>query len=240
MKDFMRDLVYSSDDSDSWFYQKYFCGGANFRYWTFQLSLNILRQTRENPTFVETGCQRMEEDIGAGMSTSIFGEYCRRYGGQVFTVDLVKAHLNICRECTQQYKDLIHYIESDSVAWLKSIRNLEADLLYLDSYDHPHFEILNEYGGLTDMEKAARTVRDLGQKEILRRHGHLLKPCQEHCLNEFLAAESSGVVKKDTLVLIDDNQLAGGGKSRLLKDYLREHEWICLFDLQQSLWVRKV
>jgi hypothetical protein len=36
--------------------------------------------------------------------------------------------------------------------------------------------------------------------------------------------------------MIDDNQLPGGGKSRLAKEHLAGLGWSCLLDFQQSVW----
>jgi hypothetical protein len=238
--DKMNELVFADDGSDNWLYKKYYYNGANSRYWSFQIALNLLIQRVLEPVIIETGCQRQEDDLGAGMSTSLFGEFCQRYNGRLFTVDLVQANLDICKTCTKEYVDVIKYICSDSVTWLRDTGGIEADLLYLDSWDHPYGEILNCYGGQNDLQKAIDTVNTMNQSEILAAHADLLNPCQEHCLNEFLAAESSGKVTPRTMVLIDDNQLPGGGKSRLAKAHLAATGWICLFDLQQSLWVKEI
>ncbi|MFH1547075.1 MAG: hypothetical protein ABIC57_01160 [bacterium] len=210
----METIVYTDDKSFNWLFDKYYFCGSNSRYWTFQMALNLLFQRKNSPVIVETGCQRQEDDLGAGMSTSIFGEYCSRHGGKLYTVDLIETHLNICRECTSEHSRNIEYVLSDSVAWLKKAARVNIDLLYLDSLDYP-------VGSQAD---------DIRMQEA----------AQVHCLNEFKAAESSGKLKDNCLILIDDNQLPGGGKPRLLKQYLKAQGWTCLLDLQQSLWVRKL
>jgi hypothetical protein len=214
--DVMQRLVLTDDQTQSWLYQKYYYGGTNSRYWTWQIALNLLLQRHPNPVIIETGCQRLPDDLDAGMSTSILGEYCHRHGGKLYTVDLFPNHLQTCRECTIPFAASIEYVESDSIAWLRDAKGIQADLLYLDSLDYP-FSL--------DGRTWNRTEAQLSQ---------------EHCLNEFLAAEGSGKLKGDTIFLADDNQLLGGGKPRLLKSYLIERGWICLLDLQQSLWVREI
>jgi FMN-dependent NADH-azoreductase len=59
---------------------------------------------------------------------------------------------------------------------------------------------------------------------------------QSHCLAEFRAIEPR--LQKNTIVLIDDNMLPFGGKPKLLKEYLDQKGWVCLFDYQQTLWIR--
>ena len=213
----IREFVFSDDQYKNWFFEKYYFHGSNSRYWTFQMSLNLLLQ-REKKDFVivETGCQRMADDLGAGMSTSIFGEFCQRYGGKLYTVDLFPQHLKVCQECTQQWKNSIEYIESDSIKWLKESKGIKASLLYLDSLDYPIAE-----DGSRSLDATAE------------------KAAQEHCLNEFLTAKRNGFLTDQTILMADDNQLPGGGKPKLLKTFLLKEGWICLFDHQQSLWIRE-
>lgn len=235
----MKDLIFTDGASEKWFYKKYYASGGNSRYFTFQLALNLLKQLRENPVIVETGCQRMPDDLGAGMSTSIFGEFCQKYGGHLYTVDLIPQNLSICKNCTARWSNRITYIQSDSIAWLDK-GSVQADLLYLDSLDYDYGGLLNIYGGRTDIQKAMKIVNDLGDAEVLKRHSNIILPAQEHCLNELRTAIRAGVIKENTILMIDDNQLPGGGKSRLAKEYLTDAHWICLLDFQQTVWVRNL
>lgn len=206
-------LLYTGEDiKGNWFYNKYYYGGANSRYYTFQLALNLLHQRHKNPVIIETGCQRQEEDVGAGMSTSIFAEYIQRYGGSLITVDIDRIHLARAQSYVTKWPEaIITFVPMDSVSFLKQHQG-QCDLLYLDSLDYP----VGENDGNLAMQYAA----------------------QEHCLNEFLAIESK--LPDNIILLIDDNQFGGGGKPKLLKEYLLSHQWICLLDLQSSLWIKLV
>jgi len=235
----MKDLVYTDHGSKNWLFEKYYFGGQNYRYFTFQLALNLLKQKHPNPAIIETGCQRMKDDLGAGMSTSVFGEFCSKYGGHITSVDISENNLKVCKECTVQYSSFITYVRSDSVSFLSGKRG-SVDLLYLDSLDYDYSGLLNIYGGASDINKAVQTVNAVSQDELLSRHSNIILPSQEHCLNELKAAERSGMVKANTILMIDDNQLPGGGKSRLAKDYLASTGWTCLLDHQQTLWVREI
>ena len=62
-------------------------------------------------------------------------------------------------------------------------------------------------------------------------------PCQEHQLRELKLAYPNLAPK--AVVLLDDNDLPGGGKTRLAKEFLFKKGWHLLYDGQQSLWVRK-
>ena len=46
-------------------------------------------------------------------------------------------------------------------------------------------------------------------------------------------------LSSQAIILLDDNNFPNGGKTLLSKDYLLENGWLCLFDLQQSLWARR-
>jgi hypothetical protein len=210
----LKDQIYTSDEyiQKNWFYQKYFYCGGNARYWTFQLAMNILLQKYSNPVIIETGCQRQKDDLGAGMSTSIFGEFCSRNNGKLITVDNSEKHLSICKECTSEWSPVIEYVQSDSIEYLQKYSGF-ISLLYLDSLDYP----VGDQAGDIFMQQAA----------------------QYHNLNEFLAIEPYiKTLGSKPLILLDDNCLNNGGKPKILKEYLEQGGWVCLFDYQQSLWIK--
>jgi hypothetical protein len=203
---------FTSDDHKNWLFEKYYYAGANLRLLTFQAALGLLSQKgRDNALIIETGCQRQKDDVGAGMSTSIFGEYIFYHGGRVITVDNYEPHLIVCQECTQEWIDHISYVLSDSLSFLSECSEA-PDLLYLDSLDYP----IGEEADNVEMRNAA----------------------QLHCLSEFKAIEDK--LKSDTILLADDNQLPGGGKPKLLKEYLIHKGWKCILDFQQTLWVKEI
>ncbi len=209
-----KNILFTSDESNNWLYKKYWYAGANLRYHTFQAALNLLHQQKgEHKIIIETGCQRQKDDIGAGMSTSIFGEYLaiNHPEGLLYTVDNCERHLDICKECTEEYRNNIYYVLSDSISFLKEPIEI-PNLLYLDSLDYP----IGEQSEDVQMRDAA----------------------QFHCLNEFKSIEDR--LYPDTILLADDNQLPGGGKPKLLKEYLLKRGWKCILDFQQSLWVKKL
>jgi predicted O-methyltransferase YrrM len=61
---------------------------------------------------------------------------------------------------------------------------------------------------------------------------------QHHNLQELQSALPK--LSRRAVVLLDDNNFPNGGKTRLSKHYLLQHGWLCLLDLKQSLWTRKV
>lgn len=130
-------LIYTGPDyKENWFFNDWYRSGGNARYWTWQVVLNLLNQTIQEPVIIETGCQRMEDDIGGGMSTKLFCEYISRYGGKLISVDINRRNLEMCAKWTQKYDCDKQFIQSDSVEFLSNYSG-EVDLVYLDSYDYP-------------------------------------------------------------------------------------------------------
>jgi hypothetical protein len=206
----------TNSDSGNWLYDKHlkrqwYPKNINFRYWTFQIAFNILEQTCQNPIIIETGCQKQEEDIGDGLSTSVLGEFVCRNNGKLITVDISEHNINQAKKFTREYSNNIEYVVSDSISFLRNYDG-KCDLLYLDSLDY-------------SLDPLMKTER---------------KKAQEHCFNEFLAIRKN--LKKGSLLLVDDNGLGGGGKPRILKEYIHnmnEEHWLCLFDYRQALWVKE-
>lgn len=233
----MDNIVYSGVDyKDNWFKNKYFTDGSNGRYFTFQVALNLINQRFVNPLIVETGCQRQEDDIGAGMSSSIFAEYIYNYGGKLYVVDNNKIHLTRAMSYLKKWSNItVNFFLRDSVAYLHNLKE-SPSLLYLDSYDYPIFEMWQTmFPGNTD--RGRELLEQLTREELFDKFGHLINPCQEHCLKEFQAIEDQ--LTDDSVVLIDDNDFSGGGKPGTLKPYLEEKGWVCLLDSQQTLWIRR-
>jgi hypothetical protein len=118
------------DYNFTWFdkYQK--LGG---RFASMKLALHILKQTKDQPMMVETGCLRADNSWGDGMSTYIFGDYVDRFGGYFHSVDLnpdnVKMAQFICRVLPVQFH------VDDSIKFLKDWDKDAIDFIYLDSYD---------------------------------------------------------------------------------------------------------
>jgi len=59
---------------------------------------------------------------------------------------------------------------------------------------------------------------------------------QEHCLKELQAAYDK--LSDTAVVLMDDNNLPGGGKPAKAKLWLQEQGWTCVADHHQTLWIR--
>lgn len=185
-----------------------------FRFCTFKTALNILLQrTDASRVILETGSQSLRDNWAAGCSTSLFGEFCFNLGGTLHTVDLLPHVTGLCKEATKEYDEAIEYHTGDSIEFLANFKE-QIDLLYLDSYDYP---IGIENG-------------------IVVLVGDPL-PSQEHILKEAKAAMP--LLKQGSVILIDDSNCPGGGKGALAVKYLESEGWMVLFDLQQTILIRR-
>ncbi len=120
-----------------WFTEKYrFLIGEGVRYPSMKIALNLLNQ-RKGTVIVETGTTRAYNDFGgAGMATIFLGDYAKRYGIHLFTVDILPEAIELSKELTFEFKDNITYVTDDSLNFLRDF-DQKIDLLYLDSYDYP-------------------------------------------------------------------------------------------------------
>lgn len=229
----MKELVYYYNEMD-----KLYRGKSDSRWASFKVAMNLFVQFN-GKRIVETGCARLPNDWGGGLSTMLFGDFCSRLndGSHVWTVDLSSRNMEMCKNITSKYSEYITYNVGDSVEYLSSIDiGGKIDLLYLDSYDYEYGELLNIYGGRTDIDAAIKTLHSMTEDEIVKKHGDVIKGSQDHCVKELYAALPH--IHDKTIILIDDNNLPGGGKPRLAKDVLIELGYVCLYDWQQTLWLK--
>jgi len=230
----MKDLVYYYNEMDKLYRSK-----SDSRWVSFRIAMNWYAQ-HDGKRIVETGCANVPEGWGAGMSTLLFGDLCKRVnnGSHLWTVDLSKSRIAQCQKTTEAYKDFITYTVGDSVQFLSDLNvGGPIDLLYLDSYDYPYNDLVHLYGGRTSFPEGERVLSMMSEDEIVSKHGGMIKGSQEHCLKELEAALPHCHDK--TMILIDDNNLPGGGKPRLAKDLLIKEGYVCLYDWQQTVWVKR-
>jgi hypothetical protein len=202
------------------------------RWPTMSLALELL-ETRGGHNIVETGCAREADSwAGDGMSTLVFAEWIRDHNGHLWTVDADPGNLATCKILTAGYEGIC-YVLDDSVHFLSEHWE-PIDLLYLDSFDYPLVELINLYGDLAKFPETIARLNKLGDDYIVANHADIIGDSQRHAEREIRAAQ----IHDQTIVLIDDASLPGGGKARLAKQFLAETGWTCLMDAYQTLWVK--
>lgn len=235
----MRSIVLSQFiSSGNWFERRY-RDSCDARYPTFKAAINLWLQS-DGQTIVETGCVRQENDFGAGYSTVLFAEVLSHYGGLLWSVDNHPGHLSLAARLIRPHAAHCRLLLGDSIEFLRTQLPEQPefsgriDLLYLDSFDYPMAEIAARLGCLDELS-VRQEHPDLTDDEIAAEHADVIDPPQLHCLAELEAALPH--LHRQSIVLIDDNQLPGGGKPRLAKRRLAELGWLCVLDSQQTLWL---
>jgi predicted O-methyltransferase YrrM len=104
------------------------------RYNSFSKAIHLAVK-RNVKIIVETGTAREEGNWkGDGLSTILFGDFCKTFGAKVTTCDISMENIETCKQLTEAYKEYITYITGDSVRFLKNYEE-KIDFLYLDSFD---------------------------------------------------------------------------------------------------------
>src|SRR5574343_548394 len=221
---------------NSWFQQKYATPlSAGPRFDTLKIALNLFRQ-RHGRLIVETGCQRQLDDWGGGCSTQVFADSLAHYGGKLVSIDISPENIATARQINPS--PYIDFICNDSVNGLSSLSTFDQiDLLYLDSFDYPYGQLLDLYGGKTDIVRAIDQLKQLNETTIVQLHNSIIEPCQQHCLKEIQTAMP--FLHSGSVILIDDNNLPGGGKARLANEYLETHGWVLVHCSYQALWIHQ-
>ena len=108
---------------------------------TLLMALSFLDKEHHN-VFAETGTTRknllntssVEERAADGGATVLLGDFCKTYGGEVWTCDIDAGNIENCKIATREYADVTKYHVGDSVDFLDKFGK-DIDFLYLDSVD---------------------------------------------------------------------------------------------------------
>lgn len=101
----------------------------------FNKALSLLK---ESPSIVEIGTIRSREVQNDGHSTLIFAEYIRDHGGNLFSIDNLIEHLEVCKSVLTKknlMSDRVHLINMDGIMYIRELSDY-IDLLYLDGFDY--------------------------------------------------------------------------------------------------------
>lgn len=96
--------------------------------------------SKQKPLYiVETGTMWADLKDNMGAFTLVFSDLIKNWtGGKITTIDISEENINKCKNLTKEFSDIIEYINSDSITYLKSLSDNDiekVDLFYLDSYD---------------------------------------------------------------------------------------------------------
>lgn len=172
----------------------------------------LLHKAPQGGIICETGCARLKNDWGGGLSTLVLGDFCKQFTQyHLFSCDIDNVALQVAKEILDDAgipPEMTTLVESDSVEFLKNF-DQQINFLYLDSMDCPQY----------DSSESLNLIKS-----------------QVHQLREIEAALPK--LTAECVVLLDDNGFPNGGKTRLTKFFLKEHGFSLILEGKQSLWQR--
>lgn len=120
-------------------YKKFLIESGVTRLNYYEYALNKLYSLNKPITVIETGTMWNPLENNQGAFTLVFADFIKNYtGGKLITIDISDDHMNNCKNFTKEYEDVIDYVVSDSVSYLKSLEDdfiKNVDLIFFDSYD---------------------------------------------------------------------------------------------------------
>jgi len=109
------------------------------RYHNYEYVIKKLVAKDKPLTIIETGTMWTGIENNMGAFTLVFADLIKNWtGGKLITIDISEKAINNCKETTKEYSDVIGYVLSDSISYLKSMTDDEVkgvDYIYFDSYD---------------------------------------------------------------------------------------------------------
>ncbi len=109
------------------------------RYFFYEYIIKKLVSYNRPIFVVETGTMWSSLDDNMGAFTFIFADLIKNWtGGKLVTIDISEKNIESCKKTTEKFSDVIEYVVSDSVSYLKNMKDDDVnkiDLLYLDSWD---------------------------------------------------------------------------------------------------------
>lgn len=174
---------------------------------------------------VETGTMWNGLENNQGAFTLIFADFIKNYtGGKIITVDISTEHMNNCRKFTEKFNDVIEYVVSDSVSYLKSLEDnfvSEIDFILFDSYDvnlheplpseiHHLRELLSVYDRLSDTVSLAVDDNLMPGNWI-----------------QWVTSNNDGDIVNTTVIKATNEII---GKGTLINRFLLDNNWNCIND----------
>lgn len=108
--------------------------GRHGRKDSFDLVKRLLLE-RGAGTYVEIGCVREWNDMGAGYSTPFFASIAKETKSEFISIDSSTEHINIARIILNKYDLRATFHTIDGIDFLQSYKK-PIDFLYLDAWDY--------------------------------------------------------------------------------------------------------
>ena len=169
---------------------------------------------------IETGTMWADLKDNMGAFTLVFGDLIKNWtGGNLTTIDISNENIDKCKSSTKEFREVIQYINSDSVEYLSSLSDEEiskVDLFYLDSYD---LNVTNQEPSAKHHLNELRSIYDrISQHTILSVDDNYL-PGTEICWNWL---DNNGNITSSEQVHTGGNII---GKGSYVNTFLLKHGW---------------
>jgi hypothetical protein len=214
------------------------------RYYTMSLAINIFTQT-----YGRNITQLGSEPRGSAHSNfdlfDFFAELalnCKKVTYSIFHDSELIREQN--RERILNSRIYKEYSKASDRIKIKNIKdhntaniNNNIDLLILNDIHFPIEELTARVCPSLDYLSGRNTLNSMSEREIAYGHGDLINPSKERALFEYKLLRSK--LNKSSMVVLEGNDYPGGSQTSLVKKQLGSDGFICLLDLQQSVWIRR-
>jgi hypothetical protein len=214
------------------------------RYYTLSVAINVFKQTYGR-NIAQLGSEPRDS---AHSNFDLFDFYaelalnCKKVTYSIFhDSELIKEQN---RERILNSKIYRQYSKVSDRIKVKNIKdhntfeiNNNIDLLILNDIHFPIEELTARVCPSSDYLSGRNILNSMEEREILDGHGDLINPSKERALFEYKLLRSK--LSKSSVVILEGNDYPGGSQTSLVKKQLGSDGFICLLDLQQSVWIRR-
>ena len=170
---------------------------------------------------VETGTMWTSLQDNMGAFTYIFGDLIKNHtGGKLITIDISEKNINLCKEYTKEFSDVIKYVISDSVEYLASLPTdivSNIDFLYLDSWD---LDMLNPLPSqIHHLRELSAVYHNLSNNMSIAVDDNLMP----NCWIEWIFLDEHGDRTESTIIIHSGDNIIG--KGTLVDIFLLNNGW---------------
>ena len=195
----------------------------------YEYILNKLYSLNKPIIVIETGTMWNDLENNQGAFTLVFADFIKNYtGGKVITVDISDEHMNNCKNYTKNFSDVIEYVVSDSVSYLKSLNDefvKNVDFIFFDSYD---LNLTDPLPSEIHHFRELLAVYDRLSNDVILAVDDNLMP---YCWIEWITVDNDNNIIDKTIVNSDNKII---GKGTLIDRFLRDNNWKRTNDMSSS------
>ncbi len=214
------------------------------RYYTMSAAINVFTQSYGH-NIVQIGS---EPRNSAHSNFDLFDFYadlvkdCNKVSYSIF-----HESDNISQQKREQHLNSIIYNKYNDESNRIRIRNIKdsniyektdnIDLLILNDIYFPIEELTTRVCPSADYLSGRNILYSITDAEMNHSYGEIISPSKERCLYEYKLFKNK--LSRSSVVILEGNDYPGGAQTSLVKKQLGSDGFICLLDLQQSVWIKR-